>query len=98
MLKEIDAREIPERGKWGADPTETSIFCEETLHDFMASEIKTAEVEGWPKGDPRDTKQATSYFSSLQSKIKCMGLENVSCIMRGKRLFLMKTIIRKEEK
>lgn len=97
MLKEVEVSEIPERGKFGCEPSDTSMFCEKTLRDFMASKIKTAEVEGWPKGAPRNSKQACSYQSSMKSKIRVMKLENVSCILRGKRLFLMKTIITKEE-
>ncbi|MEG2026090.1 MAG: hypothetical protein RRZ85_11165 [Gordonibacter sp.] len=96
MLNEVDLQDIPERGKFGCDPTETSIFCEATLGDFMKSSIRTAEVNGWPKGDPKNSKQAGSYLSSMNSKIKGMHLENVMCVSRGKRLFLMKTVIRKE--
>ena len=95
MIKEVDIYEIPEKGKWGSPVTETSKFCESTLSEFMRSGIKTAEVTGWPGGDPANSKQASSKHSSMKSKINTMKLDGVDCILRGKRIFIMKTIVRK---
>ena len=95
MLKEIDITDIPDRREFGCAPTPTSIFCEKTLGDFMASPVTTAEVVGWSDGQPRNCKKASSYASAMQSKIKHMKLDNVQCVMRGKRIFIMKTIVRK---
>ena len=95
MLKEIDISEMPEKKSWGRGPTEVSKFCGRTLDEFMRSDIRTAEVTGWPGGDPTTNKQAASRLSSMQSKIRTRKLEGVECVIRGKRIFVMKTIVRK---
>ncbi len=95
MIKEIDIAELPEKKRFGCGPTETSEFCGRTLDEFMRSDIKTAEVTGWPGGDPTTSKKAASLLSSMQSKIRNKKLEGVECVIRGKRIFIMKTIVRK---
>lgn len=95
MLKEIDISEVPEKGTFGVAPTEVSLFCGCTLDEFMASEIKTAEVTGWPGGDPKTNREAASRLSSMRSKIRSKKLDGVECVLRGKRIFVMKTTVRK---
>lgn len=95
MLKEITLEELPEAGSFGQEVTPDGAFAEETVLDFATSELKIAEVLGWPSGNPTSSKEATRCRSLLECKVKKHKLSGITAMQRGTRVFIQKTIIRK---
>ena len=97
MLKEITLDEIPEAQSFGNVVTPDGQFAMETLKEFIASPIMIAEVSGWPSGEPKTSKETSRYCSLIKQKIHKQCIKNINVMMRGRRMFLQKTIVYKLE-
>lgn len=95
MLREMALSEIPEKQSFGNEVSADGLFAESTLLDFCNSGMMLAEVDGWPSGAPRSSKETARYVSLLTAKIKKHKKHDVSCFQRGRRVFLQKTIVYK---
>jgi len=97
MLKEMTMSEIPEKKDFGQGLTPDGIFAESTLMDFCNSGMMLAEIEGWPSGAPKSSKETSRYVSILNGKIRKHKRDDITCFQRGRRVFLQKTLVYKME-
>ena len=97
FFDEIGIDDIPDSGSFGSAPTPRSIWVEEMLKEFLNSKAKAAKISKNMDGVPfASTKEATSYCSSIASKLKQKKFKGkFTCVQRGRSLYLSKVRILK---
>lgn len=81
MLKEVNPSDITDI-KNNRD-TPLSIFCRETVAEFVESGLAHAEVTGFPTGY-----DYMNRYQALRRQVKRLGNKNLRVTMAGGKLFL----------
>lgn len=92
-IKEVSIDDIPERQAFGAQETERSKWIKDLLDAFLDSNSGIWELCEGIDGPFRTSKEAASYSSSIMSQAKKKKYASISCIQRGKRIFISKVKI-----
>ena len=90
MLTEMKLEDMPMSDRDIRRTTPLGKFSDKTMEEFAKSDMKIAEVNGWPDGEPltrKDVAKCAGYLRSRTSKYKDQGIK---VTQRGLRIFLMK--------